>query len=206
MQCLKRCAGALALTAAALALALALGATLAPRWLNDPDPPEKAAAILVLGGDPSRALQAAELFRAGYAPTVYITVPVRDPLWRRLDELGITLPSEEELTRKVLAVGGVPDGAVQLLGRNVASTAQEAALARERLAGSAGPLIVVTSPYHVRRARMILRDALHGAPRLVLIANRHEPLPDAWWKDQAAARNVVLETVKTLYYLAGGHF
>lgn len=206
MQCLKRCLTALLATGALLAGAAALALYFAPRWLNDPDPPEKGGAIMVLGGDPSRALQAAELYRAGYAPVIYITEPVRDPVWRRLDELGVVLPRHEDMARQVLAFGGVPQSAVQLLGRDVLSTAQEATLAAQRLTGMREPLIVVTSPYHIRRARMIFRDTFGVSPRLVFIGNSHEPLPEVWWKDQGSARNVVLELIKTLYYQAGGRF
>jgi uncharacterized SAM-binding protein YcdF (DUF218 family) len=205
MQCLTRCAAALAVVAAALAAACAAGAYHLAGWLNDPDAPERAGAILVLGGDPSRALEAAELYRGALAPAVYIVAPFREPSLRRLDGAGVPSPREEELTRKALAARGVPEAAIALLGRDVASTAQEARLAAERLAGVPGTLIVVTSPYHIRRARMIFREALPGRP-LRFVGNRYESLPDAWWRDPVSARNVVLELAKTAYYAVGGRF
>lgn len=205
MQCLRRCLATLLATGAVLAGGVALALYLAPRWLNDPDVPEKAAAILVLGGDPTRALEAADLFQAGYAPKVYISAPVRDPYLRRLDALGITMPREEDITRRILVMRGVPDAAIDLLGRELLSTAHEARLAQDRL-GGVGVLLVVTSPYHVQRARMIFRRAMPPTVRTLIVGNRHESLPDAWWKDQATSRNVVLELVKTLFYLAGGRF
>ncbi len=205
MQCLKRCVTALLVSGALLVGAATLALYFAPRWLNDPDPPEKATAILVLGGDPTRALQGADLFHAGYAPKIYMSAPVRDPYLRRLDALGIVLPREEDMTRRILAMRGVPEGAIELLGRELLTTAQEARLAHERL-GDAGVLMIVTSPYHVQRARLIFHRAMPPGVRVVVVGNRHEPFPDAWWKDQGAARNVVLELAKTLFYLAGGRF
>jgi uncharacterized SAM-binding protein YcdF (DUF218 family) len=205
MQCLKRCGAALLAVAAVL---LAAGATLvwlAPDWLNDPDAPGKAGAIVILGGDSTRALEAADLYRAGYAPTIYLSAPIRDEHERRLDALGVVMPTEESNTRQILAIRGVPEAAIELLARDMVSTAGEAKAARERLAGVPGTLLIVTSPYHLHRTRMIFRDAMPGRD-LRFIGNRYEPFPKAWWTDQAAARSVVLELAKTAYYLAGGRF
>jgi len=206
MQCLKRCTAALLLVAAALTGVSAIALYLAPRWLNDPDPPEKGAAILVLGGDSTRALEAADLYRGGYASKIYFSAGVADPVTRRLARIGITLPSEEDITRQVFAKAGVPEGAIELLGRNMVSTAQEARQTEERLAGVPGPLIIVTSPFHVHRARLVFRHYLPETRRVVVVGSRYESLPDDWWRDQAASRNVVLELVKTVYFLAGGRF
>ena len=205
MQCLTRCAVALALIAAALGGACAAGAYRIAGWLNAPDAPERAAAIVVLGGDPSRGLEAAELYRQALSRKIYIVAPVRERSLQRLDGIGVFTPREEELTRKVLLARGVPEAAIELLGRDVLSTAGEARLAAERLASLPGTLIVVTSPYHIRRARMAFRDAMPDR-RLRVVGNRFEPTPDPWWGDQTAARSVVLEMAKTLYYLAGGRF
>jgi uncharacterized SAM-binding protein YcdF (DUF218 family) len=205
MQCLRRCLLTFLAVSGALAALAAVGAYYAAGWLNDPDAPEKAGAILILGGDSTRALEAADLYRAGLAPKIYLSLPIRDAHERQLDALGVITPTDEQLTRQVLAVRGVPESVVEVLDRDLVSTAQEAKAAAERLAGVPGTLLVVTSPYHVRRARMIFRDALPGR-RLVFVASRYEPFPKAWWTDQTAARNVVLELAKTVYYVAGGRF
>jgi len=205
MQCLRRCALAFVLAAAALAAAAAAGAFFLAGWLDDPDPPARAAAILVLGGDPSRALEAADLYRQGLAPKIYLSAPVRELGLRRLDEAGVVAPREEELTRRALVARGVPEAAIDLLGRDLRSTAREARAAAERLSSVPGALLIVTSPYHVHRARMIFRDAMPER-ELRVVASRYEPFPAAWWRNQAAARDVVLEVAKTAYYLAGGRF
>jgi len=206
MQCLRRCVAALLVTAATLVGVSAVALYLAPRWLNDPDPPEKAAAILVLGGDPTRALEAADLYRAGYAPKIYFSVGVDDPVTRRLARMGIFLPREEDIMQQVLTKAAVPEGVASLLGRDMVSTAQEARLAEERLAGIQGPLLVVTSPYHVHRARLTFRRYLPETRRVLVVGSHYETLPERWWKDQGTARNVVLELAKTVYFLAGGRF
>lgn len=65
-------------------------------------------------------------------------------------------------------------------------------------------LLVVTSPYHVRRAAMIFRQAYGGAH--VVVGTPYEPFPREWWRSQDAARNVLLELAKITFYLVGGRF
>jgi hypothetical protein len=52
---------------------------------------------------------------------------------------------------------------------------------------------------------MIFRKAMPER-QLLFVASRYESFPHAWWSDQTAARNVVLELAKTAYYVAGGRF
>jgi uncharacterized SAM-binding protein YcdF (DUF218 family) len=205
MQCLGRCAVVFVLLGAALCAAALAGAYVLTAWLSAADTPGRAGAMLVLGGDPSRALEAAELYRAGLAPKIYIVAPMRDEGLSRLDEAGIASPREEELTQRALIARGVPDAAIELLGRDLRSTVQEANLAAQRLAQLPGGLLVVTSPYHVHRVRMIFSDALPGQG-LRVVGSRFEPLPASWWTDQTAARNILLELAKTGYYVASGRF
>ena len=61
-------------------------------------------------------------------------------------------------------------------------------------------LVVVTSPSHTRRARLILRQVLE--PR-VLLAVRPAPadyFPPQWWKRRAAAKLVLSEYQKLAHY------
>lgn len=204
MHCFKRCALAF-LVAAAGGSALALaGVFLISDWLTRNDEPAPASAIVVLGGDPTRGLEAAELYRAGLAPRIFITAPIRERYQQRLDKIGIKVPREEDLTRQVLVQNGVPDSAINLLGRDLISTAQEAAALRQKL-GATGTALVVTSPFHVGRSRIIIgRELAHE--RFRVVGSRHEPFPKRWWRDQETARNVVLETVKVVFFVVGGRF
>ena len=204
MQCFRRCLLVfLALLALGLGASAGVALLLAP-WLSEGDVAVRSSAIAVLGGDPSRALEAADLYHRGYAPRIFLSAPEREPKQRRLDSVGVVAPRDEELMRQALAVRGVPDGAIALLGRNLESTADEARVLAAKF-GSDQTLLVVTSPFHVRRARMILRTALPGK-RFRVIGSRYEPLPVAWWRDRESARNVVLEIAKLAIFLARGNF
>lgn len=205
MQCFKRCALAFLLISAGVGAAALAGALAIPGWLTRSDAPEAASAIVVLGGDPTRALEAAELYRAGFAKRVFISAPIRARWEQRLDALGVYAPREEDQTRAVLTARGVPDAAIELLGRDLVSTAGEAGRIGQELRGVPGTVLVVTSPFHVARARLIV-GAAFPHERLRVIGSRFEPFPERWWNDQEASRNVVLETVKIAFFVAGGRF
>jgi uncharacterized SAM-binding protein YcdF (DUF218 family) len=189
----------------AAAIGAAVGLNYAADWLSAGDRPQKADAILVLGGSYSRPFQAADLYRQGFARKVYVSVPAREDQLRLLDEAGIAFPREEEVVRQVLLKKGVPASAIEYLGKDSISTAAEAQAARELFAQGAPKLLVVTSPYHLRRTRMTFTDALPAAD-IRVIATSYDPLPQAWWQDQSAARNVLLELAKISFYRLGGRF
>jgi uncharacterized SAM-binding protein YcdF (DUF218 family) len=205
MGCLKRCSLAiLALVAAKLAAA-AFVAWHASAWLGTDDTPVRADAILVLGAEPTRALTAADLYQHGFASVVYLSVPRRERRWVALAQDGIRWPWFEETARVLLHNRGVPDGAIRLLGEDLASTVAEAAEAARTLAPRASTLLVVTSRYHVYRARLIFADAL-PTTRVLVVASGAEPLPERWWTDQESARNVALELTKLVFYWLGMSF
>ena len=205
MHCAKKCGLFLLIAFVTATVGSALGIGYVAEWLSVADQAQKADAILVLGGSYSRSFQAADLYRQGYAGKVYISVPVREDQYRLLDEAGIAFPREEEIVRQVLLKKGVPASAIAFFGKDSVSTAAEAQAARALFGKSAPKLLVVTSPYHLRRTRMIFTDALPGAD-IRVIPTSYDPFPQSWWKDQSAARNVLLELPKIAFYRLGGRF
>jgi len=205
MQCFRRCAlMLLAIVAIAAIGAIVLGRG-ALAWLSAADAPEPAEAIIVLGGDASRALTAADLYQAGFARQIFLTNERRERRDAALDAAHVPFPRTEETSRVALKLRGVPGDAVRTIDRDVVSTAAEAALYAEIFRERAPRLLVVTSAYHVRRARMIFRAALPHAD-IRVIANRYETFPREWWRDQEAARFVLLEVAKIVFYELGGRF
>lgn len=204
MHCLVRCGAFLvALVVAAAALAAVAGLH-ASAWLSASDAPRPAAAIVVLGDDALRALTGADLYREGVARRVLVSAPFRSQRQLRLAQEGVGAPWFEDGAVQLLQKHGVPADAIATFGTTLKSTYAEG-LALAPLIAPGETVVVVTSPYHVRRARIILRDALPGREVLV-IGNRHEALPDDWWTEQEATRNVLLEGLKHAYYFAGGRF
>ena len=205
MHCAKKCGLFLLVVFFAAAIGAAVGLSYAGEWLSVGDQPQKADAILVLGGSFTRPFQAADLYRQGFARKIYVSVPAREDQYRLVDEAGVSFPREEEVVRQVLLKKGVPASAIEYFGNGSLSTAAEAQAARVLFGKGAPRLLVVTSPYHLRRARMTFSAALPAAD-IRVIATSYDPLPLAWWKDQSAARNVLLELAKITYYKLGGRF
>jgi uncharacterized SAM-binding protein YcdF (DUF218 family) len=205
MQCVVRCGAILAAILVGLAAVLGAAGLRASAWLAADDVPMPAAAIVVLGEEPTRALAGADLYREGIAPRVLLSVPMRSKRQLRLAAEGIAVPWFEETGALLLAKHGVPRAAIDTFGEALKSTYAEGRALADRIAPGER-VVVVTSPYHVRRARMILRDALPGREVLVVGSGRYEPLPGDWWTEQEATRHVLLEAVKFAYYLGGGRF
>lgn len=77
------------------------------------DPLERAAAIVSLGGQlPFRELEAAELYRAGWAPKVIIVRTLPSPEVEALKALKVKKPQDWELSSEVLQQQGVPASAI----------------------------------------------------------------------------------------------
>jgi len=205
MHCAKKCGLFIVVTLLGVGIASAIATGFAAEWLSVSDKPGKADAIIVLGGDFSRPFQAADLYKQGIAAKVYVSSPVRENSLRLLDEAGVAYPRHEEVYRQVLLQKGVPADAIEFFGKELISTAAEAKIAQALFAGKAKKLIVVTSPYHLRRTRMIFADALPDAD-IRFVATSYELLPKQWWTSQDAARNVLLEIPKIVFYKIGGRF
>ncbi|WP_461210773.1 YdcF family protein [Desulfocurvus sp. DL9XJH121] len=168
------------------------------------DEPAPAQAIVVLGGGWYRPLAAADLYRQGLAPLVCVPRVRHRASGAILAEVGVDIPEQQEIYRRLLLSRGVPQEAVRLYGEDIASTrAEAAAVAREF--PDFQRIIVVTSPYHVLRARLIFSRALPRTEVLVTSAPG-EPFPARWWTDRDAAVRVVNETAKLVWYLVGGTF
>jgi len=192
-----------ALAAAALALRLALAGV--GWWLDCADPPQRADAIVVLGGGFSRPIYAADLYRQGLAPQVWIARLLPDETEARLRELGLALPPETELNCAILLKKGVPAKDIRLYGRNANSTIDEADSLARKLGGSGRTILLVTSRFHARRARMIFRGRLPGA-RVIVCPTPYETFDRRWWRHKNLALNAVNEMFKLANYLAGSPF
>ena len=94
------------------------------RWLVVENALEKSQAIVVLSGAmPQRALEAARLFREGYAPQVWLTRPEQPA--RSLDPMGIPNSGEDYFNGRVLQHEGVPASAIRVLEPRINNTADE---------------------------------------------------------------------------------
>ena len=202
---------ALARVCAALALALVLGTAafvpFAGRFLIRDDPPEPVDAIFVLAGARvDRWLESVELYREQRAPHVVLSPgPMRKPE-RDLRARGIRLPTEADIARDAMLQLGVPADAIAILPAEVDNTAHEAEAFRRLVEQRRWQrVMIVTSPYHTRRARLAFRREFKGSPVRVLIrASRFDDAdPAHWWRHRADIRMVSSELQKLVMYALG---
>jgi uncharacterized SAM-binding protein YcdF (DUF218 family) len=169
------------------------------------DPLEPAAGIVVLGGHlPFRALGAAALYRAGWAPRLVLVRGARREEHQALQALGVVVPDEWELSREVLLRTGVPSSAILLGEGEAADTLEELQIAAKALRPYGAPVILVTSKVHARRVRLTWHSVAGSQSRGIVRTARQDPFdPGRWWKEKRFALAVVREYLGLLNYWAG---
>jgi uncharacterized SAM-binding protein YcdF (DUF218 family) len=171
-------------------------------------PLERADAIFVLAGTyVERPLEAADLYREGYAPRILLTRSIRERgAYLEAQRRGSRLPDEFDVSWQLLTQMGVPESAIIAPSRVHDNTAQEAATLREvALRERWTRVIVVSSKYHLRRVGVATRRALSGTPvEVVLRGTRYDPsVPERWWRRRADLRFLASEVPKLVLYAAG---
>jgi uncharacterized SAM-binding protein YcdF (DUF218 family) len=173
-------------------------------WLIVEDPLQSADAIVVLsGGLPFRAVEAARLYHAGYAPEVWVTKPVG--YTRDLEPMGIQYIGDEAYSREVLLHFGVPASAIRILETPILSTEEEIGVITKQ-ANQTGKarVIIVTSPPHTRRVRRLWKVLVDGHPRAIVRSSPGDPFdPGHWWHTTQDALGVTRETLGLLNAWAG---
>lgn len=163
--------------------------------------------IFVLDGSfLERAVEAADLFRAGFAPRILISRGGQDASEKFFDAEGVHLPTRAEVAREVIVAQlGLPRAAVETLAAPVDSTADEATLLAARVARDHWTrVIVITDRASTRRAGYIFRKVL--GPNVTVIAwssRRDSYNPARWWATRPMVRTTFYELPKILIYWIG---
>lgn len=184
---------------AALIIFLGVG-----RWLDSEDPLDKAQAIAVLSGRmPLRAIEAAKLYREGYAPNVWLTRSVEPEA--TLETLGIAFVGEDSYNKQVLLHEGVPADAIRVLDPPIVNTADEISAISKALGRENGQsVIIVTNKVHTRRTRILWRKLNTGSGRAIVRGASADPFePGKWWETTGDALDVVREVLGILNAWAG---
>ena len=174
------------------------------RWLSVEDPLEEAAAIAVLSGRiPERALEAASIYKAGYAPRVWLTHSTEPGA--KLQELSVPYTGEDTYNKLILVHEGVPANAIRILDPAIVNTADEMktigqALEQEKV----HKVILVTSKVHTRRTRTLWKHlSQQDGEAIVRGASNDEFDPARWWSNTDDALAVVREVLGLLNAWAG---
>jgi uncharacterized SAM-binding protein YcdF (DUF218 family) len=194
----------LAVASAVVVFFLLVGFFGVGRWLVVEDPLQKAQSITVLSGSmPVRAVEAAKLYRQGYAPEVWLTRSAEPAA--SLKGMGIPYVGEDFYNLRVLVHEGVPPEAIHVLPTAIVNTADEMkAISAELGRGNNLPVIIVTTKAHTRRVRTLWHK-LGGSPgRVIVRAAADDPFdPSHWWRNSTDALDVVREVLGLLNAWAG---
>ena len=178
------------------ALLLAYAGSKAGYWLEAPGrAPEKANAIVVLGGDDGeRSLRAQALYREGYAPIIVLT---------GLERGSAAPPARLTWRADFLAALGVPRSALRFEVRSRNSYEEATgilALMRKQRWQS---VIVVSDPPHMRRLAWTWERVFQGSGlHYVLVPSAAEWWsPGNWWRDEQSGAFVIMEYIKLAYYV-----
>jgi uncharacterized SAM-binding protein YcdF (DUF218 family) len=173
-------------------------------WLVVQDPLVHADVIIILSGSlPDRAMEAARVYKAGYADQVWISPPI-SPV-EQLKSMNISFLGEDFYNEKVLLAQGVAPDAIRILERPSANTEEEVREISEALRGNNyHKAIVVSSKPHTRRVRTIWRKLIGSDPRLVVRFANDDIYDGAhWWRHTHDALDVVRETLGLFNAWAG---
>jgi uncharacterized SAM-binding protein YcdF (DUF218 family) len=178
------------------------------QWLVVEDPLVKSRAIVVLSGAmPVRAIEAAKLYRQGYAPEIWLTHSSEPG--ETLEEMNIPFSGEDYYNKLVLIHEGVPPEAIRILEPPIVNTADEikaaaAALVRGNAREINETVILVTTKAHTRRVHLLWRRLAPGQRRAIVRAATGDPFdPRHWWRTTSDALDVVREVLGLLNAWAG---
>ena len=188
-----------------VSVAAAVGAArwLGP-WLVVDEPLARSDVIFVTDGKtPERELEGAALFQEGWAPRVALTRP-RDQVAEDVRRLaGEPLPQERGAL--ILRRRGVPEAAIVRLERIVENTREElqADFDYARAHGFRR-VIIVSSPYHTRRIRMIWSSRFDAEVPAIVRVTRYEPVdPARWWRSRRSLEEISHEVFGITNFLLG---
>ena len=193
------------LSVAFLLLALAwFIAWVAAMQLIVTEPLPRADAVVVLSGSRNmseRVAVAAQLFHDARTPLVLLTNDDQRGGWVSREQRN---PFFFEGAVQELQQRGVPKASIVVLSQPVNSTRDEAILLRKYAEEhQINSLVIVTSPYHTRRALYIFRDAFdHSGRQLGVISlapGWQSPRPSCWWLYPGGWRMVAGEYLKLAY-------
>ena len=153
------------------------------------------AVVVVAGGVPTREAAAAGLYKRGLAPLVVLSNNFTPARVRELIALGARRLDYQGESRLVLEKHGVPPDALVALSVPVKTTEAELRLVAEAArARGWRRVILVTSPLHSRRVKLVwTREASGAIEGLVAVVKEDDFPADGWWRKRRQAEAVLHE-------------
>lgn len=168
--------------------------------LMDQDKELHADAIYVLGGSPiERGREAARLLGANKADRAFCTGVNMYPV---LQAEGIEL-TEAELSQRAMLRTGADSSKVATLKLGTSTWEEAGAILAHATENKYDTITVVSTEFHLRRVKRVLRKQGKGMGITVLVRGAYSDRYDSkrWWKSEEGLLMVNNEYVKLLYYL-----
>jgi uncharacterized SAM-binding protein YcdF (DUF218 family) len=152
--------------------------------------------IHVIAGDDYRTFYAIDLYKQGYGNYIFFTGG-----WCR------THGWDHGTHARELALGqGVPDNAIVFDDESVKSTYDEALRLKAWMDNgkiTVRSVIVVSDPFHMRRARWTYRNIFGNTINLIMspVPFEQTPFKQQWWTDNSSINYIKEEYIKLVYYL-----
>jgi uncharacterized SAM-binding protein YcdF (DUF218 family) len=180
--------------AAAVGLSAVALSDVPARWLVVEDAFVDADAAVVMAGDPDyeRTATAAALVRSGRVRLLVLTGGEPGPG-----------DSASSLRAKAIALG-VDPSAIRWEAESRSTRGSVVALLPVLAREDVDSVVLVTSPYHQRRASLAARRAWPGIRVSSRPASPSSWSPRSWWKDARSRRVVLGEYLKLAYYTVRG--
>ena len=161
--------------------------------------------IVVLGGSANyreRALEAAQLQLQGRSDHIVLTNDNLRGSWSSDQQRN---PFFYERSRDEIVSKGVPVDRIEVLMTPVNSTHEEAMLLRQYAnERNIRSILIVTSPYHTRRAQWVFMEVFENSGVQIGIisakSGTESPLPITWWLTTRGWRLVPTEYFKMIHY------
>jgi uncharacterized SAM-binding protein YcdF (DUF218 family) len=145
--------------------------------------------VAISGGDTqARTLKAVELYKEGFAPKILFSGAALDPL----------SPSNAKVMRDFALEAGVPMDDI-LLEETAQNTEENATNIQSVLdAEKYKQIILVTSPYHQRRAYLEFQDKLNNEVKILNQSSSDKGWPERWYLTPRGWWLGLGESVKTV--------
>lgn len=156
------------------------------------EPLEEVGVIHPLAGDKERILYGVSLYQQGYGELILFTGGDRSPFDPYMETIATYAQKQD-----------IPQEAIRTAP---ATSTFEESVALKRLTwqkSDVGKAMVVSSPFHMRRVKMIFNEVMPDDVELVF---RHVPWKESaykkrWWKTEDGILMVITEYIKLPYYI-----
>jgi uncharacterized SAM-binding protein YcdF (DUF218 family) len=165
------------------------GLALVGHYLAVEDELAKADAIVAISGDTgARVATAVDLWKQGFAPVIVFSGAAVDP----------SSVSSAEIMRREAVRQGVPEGATIIEPASSDTEENAAEVAKLMVARNMHSAILVTSPFHQRRASILFARAFQPAGLALRNYPARDPEwdPTFWWRREPLRSRTALEIAK----------